>query len=148
LFLGCWMLLEWWMRFFVVWDLSCLRLVCSLVCAFLLHAWNSGEYCQSHLSEIISPRRECLRLVQVLLEQLAQTKGPCLWATRCLAQARVTRPSEFSKKNMVCSARILVQARGFIFGRMAISPRRAGLAQARASRVPLLQASPRRECLA
>jgi len=94
---------------------------------------DSGKNCQSRPGELVSPRRERLRLTQVLLEQLVQAKGPCLWAMRCLAQARVPRPSEFSKEKLVCSVRSLVQARCFIFGRRTVSPRRAGLAQARCS---------------
>jgi len=77
LFLGCWILLEWWMRFLVIWDCLGCFWVCSFVCVFLLHAWNSGECCQSRLSELVSPRRECLRLAQVLLEQLAQAEDSC-----------------------------------------------------------------------
>jgi len=38
---------------------------------------NSGEYCHSRLSELVSPRRDCLRLAQVLLECLAQAEGSC-----------------------------------------------------------------------
>ncbi|QCE06587.1 hypothetical protein DEO72_LG9g1601 [Vigna unguiculata] len=64
------------------------------------------------------------------------------------SRVRVARPSERSRKPVVLYARVLVQARVFGFGRVMISPRRDDFAQARARRVPLLQASLKRGCLA
>ncbi|QCE10203.1 hypothetical protein DEO72_LG10g1429 [Vigna unguiculata] len=60
----------------------------------------------------------------------------------------MAHPSEHSRKPVVLSARVVVQARNFGFGRVVISPKRDGLAQARARRVPLLQVLLKRGCLA
>jgi len=64
---------------------------------FLLHARNSGEYYYSRPSELVLPRREWLRLAQVLFEQLAQAECSCFerhavsLRRECLAQASSRR---------------------------------------------------------
>jgi len=128
-------------------------LVCVLVCCFwvvsLLHARNSGvastvilvQASSSRLGEnswdsprfcsSSSPRRRAL----VLSDTLSRS-------------SESDSPKRVLEENLVSSARVLVQTRDFEFGRRVISLRRGSLAQATAHRVSLLQASPRRECLA
>jgi len=95
---------------------------------------NSDEYCHSCPSELVSPKREYLKLVLILFELLAQAtnsgfeRGIVSLKREWPAQARVARPNKPSRKPVVLSTRILVQARDFSFGRVVISPKRASLA--------------------
>jgi len=57
-----------------------------------------------------------------------------------LAQARMARLGESSRRPVVLSLGTLVQGRGFNFGRTVTSPRRGSLAQARAHRGPCCRA--------
>jgi len=90
------------------------------------NGWDSPRFCSSS-----SPKRRALVLSDTL-SRLGESASP----------------KRVLEENLVSSARILVQARDFDFRRRVILLRRGCLAQARARRVPLLQISPRRLCLA
>jgi len=73
-------------------KLSCMRVWMLVWTVALLHVreqWRELSF---------SPRRESQKLAQVFARATRPGGGLWSWATRCLAQARVTRPSEFSRK--------------------------------------------------
>ena len=75
---------------------------------------DSGKSCQSRPGELVSPRRECLRPTQVLLEQLAQAKG--LVFERCVVSLRREYLAQASsRRRSWCALFAASSRRGVLF---------------------------------